>query len=70
MRDQLRLSDEAARELEERFRLERRAVQLLGIIVAEFQSDPMSVQCFDLRIVNEAIATVERLKKITPSWCP
>ena len=28
------------------------ATILLGLINAEFQSDPMSVQCFDLRIVR------------------
>jgi len=28
---------------------------ILNLIVAEFQSDPMSVQCFDLRIVRRAI---------------
>lgn len=62
------LSDKAAREMEERFKLERRALELLGIITAEFKSDPMSVQCFDLRIVNEAVSTVERINKLRPSW--
>jgi len=28
---------------------------LIDIIAAEFQSDPMSVQCFDLRIVKRTI---------------
>jgi len=28
--------------------------QLIDIIAAEFESDPMSVQCFDLRIVERA----------------
>lgn len=27
---------------------------VLDLIVAEFESDPMSVQCFDLRIVERA----------------
>lgn len=62
------LTDKAVAELEERFKLEKRVVQLLGIIAAEFQSDPTSVQCFDLRIVRESIATVERLRKITTAW--
>lgn len=30
----------------------REAMKLLDIINAEFTSDPMSVQCFDLRIVE------------------
>jgi len=34
--------------------LKLEAVRLLDIIAAEFSSDPMSVQCFDLRIVEEA----------------
>jgi hypothetical protein len=34
--------------------LERRAFKVLDIIVAEFTTDPMSVQCFDLRTVEEA----------------
>ena len=28
--------------------------ELIDIIAAEFESDPMSVQCFDLRIVERA----------------
>lgn len=28
--------------------------ELIDIISAEFESDPMSVQCFDLRIVERA----------------
>ncbi len=34
-----------------------KAAELLDLIAAEFDSDPMSVQCFDLRIV-------ERVKEI------
>lgn len=36
---------------------EREAMKVLNLIVAEFESDPMSVQCFDQR-------TVERAKKV------
>ena len=36
--------------------LQLEAVRLLDIISAEFTSDPMSVQCFDLRIVEQAKA--------------
>ena len=41
-------------------------LRLLTLINAEFQSDPMSVQCFDLRIVADVkpvIAKVEGKEK-------
>ena len=34
--------------------LEMECRELIDIIAAEFESDPMSVQCFDLRIVERA----------------
>ena len=37
------------------------ALELLRVIDAEFQSDPMSVQCFDLRIVARVRALVARV---------
>ena len=39
-------------------RIRDEALYVLGVIVAEFESDPMSVQCFDLRIVERAKAIV------------
>lgn len=63
-----RLTPKAEREMEERFKLEKDALRLLGIVVAEWKSDPLSVQCFDLRIVEEAKMVVERLEKLRPSW--
>lgn len=36
--------------------------RVLDLIVAEFNSDPMSVQCFDLRTVKAAQQIVERLR--------
>lgn len=33
---------------------EMRYQRVLSLIVAEFSSDPMSVQCFDLRLVEQA----------------
>lgn len=62
------LTPKAEREMEERFTLQRRALELLNIISAEFESDPMSVQCFDLRIVEETKRTVSRLKQLKSSW--
>lgn len=39
---------------------ERELLDVLNLIVAEFESDPMSVQCFDLRIVERAKAITLR----------
>ena len=38
------------------------AFRLLDLINAEFQSDPTSVQCFDLRIVQRVKECIERRK--------
>jgi len=46
------LTRESELEIEESFVNDREAHDLLALINAEFQSDPMSVQCFDLRIVQ------------------
>jgi len=40
---------------------EQEAMIVLDLIVAEFDSDPMSVQCFDLR-------TVLRAKELVKNW--
>ncbi len=39
------------------------ALMLLDLINAEFQSDPMSVQCFDLRIIERVKQCIERRKR-------
>lgn len=39
------------------------ALKLLDLIDAEFQSDPMSVQCFDLRIVKRVHDLVTRYRR-------
>jgi hypothetical protein len=62
------LTDKAQREMEERFKLQRRAVELLDLVAVEFSTDPTSVQCFDLRIVAEVIEVSRRLKKLIPEW--
>lgn len=49
------LSEKAIREIEEDFKNTHEAFTLLAMINAEFQSDPLSTQCFDQR-------TVERVK--------
>lgn len=38
--------------MERRFAAQREAEVLIDLIAAEFRSDPMSTQCFDLRIVE------------------
>jgi hypothetical protein len=43
---------EAKRLIAEARMLNQEAHVLLGLIAAEFCSDPLSVQCFDLRIVE------------------
>lgn len=50
--------------IERRFTLQKRAIEILDIVVAEWESDPMSVQCFDLRVVEEAKAILNELKAI------
>jgi hypothetical protein len=37
--------------------------KVMRLIVAEFQSDPMSTQCFDKRIVDDAIKLVDEYEK-------
>lgn len=62
-------STKAERAIEEGFALTQEAWRILDLIVAEFKSDPMSVQCFDDRIVERAINLVDRRKaldKIAP----
>ncbi len=59
-----RLTDKAVRDIEECFDLDREAWRLLRLVVAEWRSDPMSVQCFDLRIVERANKAVERRKQL------
>lgn len=44
----------AAELQDEKTRLEDEALEIFKLVVAEWESDPMSVQCFDLRIVKRA----------------
>ena len=47
--------------MERRFEAQREAEELIQLVAAEFKSDPMSVQCFDLRVV-------ERVKKCAATF--
>lgn len=58
------LTAKAVKEMEEQFQLQREAEQLLYQVVAEWDSDPMSVQCFDLRLVERAKTVTKRLKEL------
>lgn len=71
--NEIRLKPEIERLMEEGFDLKREGIQLLGLIAAEFKSDPMSVQCFDLRIVERVKYVTERLaylERTNPTWFP
>ena len=59
-----RLTDKAMVEMENRWKLEHRALDIFQIIVSEFESDPTSVQCFDLRIVYEAKQIARKLRTL------
>lgn len=66
--DVMMLSPKAEREIERIWTLRRDAVRVLGLIAAEFRTDPQSVQCFDLRVVEEAKAIVAELEKLQPKY--
>lgn len=61
----IELTTKAQREMEEKWRLEKEAIDILKIVVAEWKSDPTSVQCFDLRVVQRAGEVLERLEKLS-----
>lgn len=54
-----RLKPNVEAAVETNFNNTREAFELLKLIDAEFQSDPMSVQCFDLRIVERVKRCVD-----------
>ena len=58
-----RLTNKAQKEIEDSFKNKDEAFELLDLISFEFKSDPMSVQCFDKRIVNRVNICVQRHKK-------
>lgn len=60
----MELTDKAQREIEESFRNDAEAHRLLELVNAEFQSDPQSVQCFDLRVVERVKVCVETRKRL------
>jgi hypothetical protein len=59
------LTGHFVRSMEERYQNDTEAHVLLDLINAEFVSDPVSVACFDLRIVDRVKVCVEKRKRIT-----
>lgn len=65
MRDRTpRLTQKAMHEIERKFKMEERATELLALIAVEFKTDPQSVQCFDLRLVQEVISIADEYPKL------
>ena len=62
------ISKKAASEIEEMWQLRREAVRLLGLVVAEWKSDHMSVQCFDLRTVEASKLVIARLDTLSREY--
>lgn len=58
------LTPKAQRDIERMWKLRHEAIQILGNVVAEWNSDPMSVQCFDLRMVERAKKVLDELNRI------
>jgi len=58
------LTRDAEAEIEAGFDSAREAHALLALIDAEFRSDPMSVQCFDLRVVERVKQCVAKRKSL------
>ncbi len=65
-----RLKPEAMSELREQCELDREIWRVMDLITTEFESDPMSVQCFDLRLVEEAIDMVKRRRALNDPFNP
>lgn len=64
----IRMTAKAERDLDERFKLTHRALEIFKLVVAEWRSDPQSVQCFDLRIIEEAKAIDTTMKRLNPLY--
>lgn len=60
----MKLTHKAEKEMEQLFALRREAIKLLDLVVAEWNSDPQSTQCFDLRIVQRSKEVIARLRAV------
>lgn len=63
LKGEIGLTPAYERAMEAKFRNDAEAHTLLGLINAEFQSDPSSVACFDLRIVERVRECVIRYEE-------
>lgn len=63
-----RMTAKAMQELDDRFALQIRAMNIFKAVVAEWTSDPRSVQCFDLRMVEDARVIDAQLKRLNPLY--
>lgn len=48
----------------EKRHLQNEAIRILGYVVSEWETDPLSVQGFDIRIVKEAKYVIDKLLEI------
>lgn len=60
-------TDKAQRQMEDYHKNQDEAFELLALIEAEFSSDPMSVQCFDLRVVQRVKECIEKRREFMKS---
>ena len=66
---QPRLTDRATADLEEAHDLNKVAWHILASVVMKWETDPMSVHCFDLRMVALAKEIVARRKELDKKPC-
>ncbi len=64
----LEMTAKAMAESARRFEINMRLVELMEIVEAEWSSDPMSVQCFDLRIVAETKALLAERERLLSAF--
>jgi hypothetical protein len=62
------LTPKAQRQLDEQFKLQHDALAIFALVVSEWTTDPTSVQCFDLRLVQRAKEIHARLKQLDPFY--
>lgn len=58
------LTPKVQQEMEEIWALRRDAVRILGVVAAEWKTDPHSVRCFDDRLVARGIEISARLEAL------
>lgn len=68
MRPQQLLTTKAQEDIERMWEARHEAIQVLDLVVAEWNSDPLSVQCFDARTVERGKAAVATLRALMPQF--